>query len=242
MPTVAVTVDCEAANEGRCHTPEIVQIAEEFMIPITWMIYVSEKNPTSNADLYYREFLHRIPSWHEIGLHCHFEDQTGYVENEKVRAQIIRMGKDILKSHLIKPTSFRAGCFALIPPDLKYLEDIGIMVDSSPVPDSDYKMFVDWTGAPKQPYHPDYNDCRKQGTAKLLCIPVSVGASQPAYMDKPEAVQEVVETSGSTDGVICLGTHDYTNNLGLLRDAIAQLRSKGAQFRTLTAIASERPI
>ena len=128
MPTVAITVDCEAANENRCFTPEIVKIAEEFMVPVTWLIYVSEKVPTANADLYYREYLHRIPSWHEIGMHVHFENQNGYVEDERARGSIIRMAKDVLKSHLIKPTSFRAGCFSLLPSDVKYLEDVGILV------------------------------------------------------------------------------------------------------------------
>jgi hypothetical protein len=242
MPTVAITVDCEAANENRCFAPQIVKIAEEFMVPITWLIHVSEKNPTSNIRLYYNEYFHRIPSWHEIGLHVHFENQAGYVEDERKRAEIIQIGKDVLKSHLVKPTSFRAGCFALQPSDVKYLEDVGILVDSSPVPDSEYKMFVDWTGAPAQPYHPDYADLRKMGTAKLLCVPVSVGAGQPAYMDKPEAVQEVVTKLADTDSVICLGTHDYSDTLGALRDVTAELRSKGATFRTLTDIGADRVI
>ena len=70
------------------------------MIPITWLIFVSEKNPTSNIDLYYSEYFLRIPSWHEIGLHVHFENISGYVEAEKVRGQIIRIGKDVLKARL----------------------------------------------------------------------------------------------------------------------------------------------
>jgi len=240
MPTVAVTVDCEAANEDRCFTPDIVKIAEEFLIPITWLIYVSEKNPTSNIALYYREYFHRIPSWHEVGLHLHFENSSGYVEDQRTRAEIIRIGKDVLKSHLIKPTAFRAGCFALLPPDLKYLEDIGILVDSSPVPDSEYKLFVDWAGAPKQPYHPDYEDVTKPGAAKMLCIPVSVAAGQPAYMDKPEAINALLREPMDDDTIVCIGTHDYNNNLSLLRDTIAEFKQKGAKFRSLTEIAADR--
>lgn len=240
MPTVALTVDCEAANEDRCFTPDIVKIAEEFLVPITWLIYVSEKNPTSNISLYYREYFHRIPSWHEIGLHVHFENNSGYVEDDRTRGEIIRVGKDVMKSHLIKPTSFRAGCFALQGSDIKWLEDIGIVADSSPVPDSEYKMFVDWAGAPRQPYHPDYEDVKKAGTSKLVCIPVSVGAGQPAYMDKPEAVNAVLNSPMSEDTVICLGTHDYNNNIALLRDAVASLKAKGCHFRSLTEVAANR--
>ncbi|MEP0765341.1 MAG: hypothetical protein HRF45_02195 [Fimbriimonadia bacterium] len=239
MPTVAITVDCEAANENRCFTPEIVKIAEEFMVPITWLIYVSEKVPTANADLYYREYLHRIPSWHEIGMHVHFENQSGYVEDERERGAIIRMAKDVLKSHLIKPTSFRAGCFALQPSDIKYLEDVGVLVDSSPVPDSEYKLFVDWTGAPHQPYHPDPDDVRKPGPSKLLCIPVSIGKNQPAFTDKPDSIADVVENQAQADKVIVLGAHDYASQVDVLRDAVAALRVKGAKFRTLTDIGSD---
>jgi hypothetical protein len=242
MPTVAITVDCEAANENRCFTPQIVKIAEEFMIPITWLIYVSEKSPTSNTDLYYREYFHRIPSWHEIGLHVHFENSSGYVDNEKTRGEIIRIGKDVLKARLVKPTAFRAGDFALLPSDLKYLEDIGIVADSSPVPDSEFRPFVDWTGAPKQPYHPDYADARKQGSAKLMCVPVSVGSGQPAYLDREDAIRDVVENQAVPGAIVCIGMTDWDNHLALLRDTIAALKAKGAKFRCLTDVAAERMI
>ena len=42
-----------------------------------------------------------------------------------------------------------------------YLKEIGILVDSSVVPDSSYKMFVDWTGAPHEPYHSDPDNLRR---------------------------------------------------------------------------------
>ena len=71
MPTVAISVDCEAANVGKCYTRELIKVAEEFTVPLTWLIFVSEKDPLSNLDLYYNEYFHRIPSWHEIGLLKH---------------------------------------------------------------------------------------------------------------------------------------------------------------------------
>jgi len=135
MPTVAITLDCEAADYPRCYTRDYIKVAEEFTIPITWMIQVSGKDPMGNVQLYYKEYLHRIPSWHEFGLHLHFEDRNGrYVEEPRERGELIQMGKDMLKQAHIKPTAFRAGSYALIPPDLKYLEDMGILVDSSGIP------------------------------------------------------------------------------------------------------------
>src|SRR5262245_18612817 len=64
MPTVAISVDCEAANAGKCYTRELVRVAEEFTVPLTWLIFVSEKDPMSNINLYHNEYFHRIPAWH----------------------------------------------------------------------------------------------------------------------------------------------------------------------------------
>ncbi len=73
MATVVVSVDCAAANQGRCYTPELVRVAEEFHVPMTWLITVSANDPMSNIMLYHAEYLHRIPSWHEIGCACIFK-------------------------------------------------------------------------------------------------------------------------------------------------------------------------
>jgi hypothetical protein len=128
MPTVAITLDCEAADYPRCYTREYIKVAEEFTIPFTWMIQVSGKDPMANVQLYYREYLHRIPSWHEFGLHLHFEDAQGrYVEDPRERGEMIQTGKDLLKQIHLKPTAFRAGSYALTPPDLKYLEDMAFL-------------------------------------------------------------------------------------------------------------------
>ena len=91
MPTVVVSVDCEAANEGKAYTKEIIRVAEEFTIPLTWLIYVSEKDPLSNLDLYRNEFYHRIPSWHEIGLLVKFESSQGYISDPQSKAKSVMM-------------------------------------------------------------------------------------------------------------------------------------------------------
>src|SRR5438093_5830032 len=97
MPTVAISVDCEAANIGKCYTRELIHVAEEFTVPLTWLIFISEKDPTSNVDLYYHEFFHRIPSWHEIGLLVSFENSMGYLADPRERGDLIRIAKDTIK-------------------------------------------------------------------------------------------------------------------------------------------------
>ncbi|MEN3001836.1 MAG: hypothetical protein ABDI19_08355 [Armatimonadota bacterium] len=242
MPTVAITLDCEAADYPRCYTRDYIKVAEEFTIPLTWMIQVSGKDPMGNVQLYYREYLHRIPSWHEFGLHLHFEDQNGrYVEDPRERGEMIQMGKDMLKQAHIKPTAFRAGSYALIPPDLKYLEDMGILVDSSAIPNADYKMFVDWDGAPSRPYHPSYEDLRKPGEAKILMVPIATANGKIAYLDQGwEVVRPILEhhlEAGTP--VICLGGYDYQDSTEALREAILLLKKHNARFTTLTQIVSE---
>ena len=69
-------------------------------------------------------------------MKVNFENERGYVEDEKERCDILWIAKDTLKSHRIKATSFRAGGFALLPSDIKYLEDMEfwLIAPSSPTP------------------------------------------------------------------------------------------------------------
>src|SRR5207244_1138309 len=79
-------------------------------------------------------------------------------------------------------TGVRARAFALLPSDIKYLEDMGILVDSSVVPDADYKMFVDWKGAPHEPYHSSSDDLTKSGNNRILHIPIATHEGVYAYL------------------------------------------------------------
>lgn len=239
MPTVALTVDCKAAHHDRCFTAEIINLAEKLFVPITWLIHISESDPSANTNLYYREYLHKIPSWHEIGMHVYFENDRGYVEDEKERGNIIWIAKDVLKSHRIKATAFRAGAFALLPSDLKYLDDIGIVVDSSSVSGSEYKMFVDWSGGPTDPYHPSADDLKQKGSSKILEVPVTACNGKYAYLDKGfDEIRDVVDNCMDRE-VICVGMRDYTDCGKGLTELVGYLRGKGAHFSTLTQTASE---
>lgn len=239
MPNVVITVDCEGAHHDRCYTNDYVQLLEREFVPATWLVHVSLKDPTANTKLYYGEFFHKIPNWHEIGMKVNFENERGYVEDEKERGNIIRVAKDALKSHQIKVTSFRAGAFALLPSDVKYLDDIGIIVDSSVIPDSEYRMFVDWTGAPHNPYHSAADDLKKEGDNHLLHVPVASHNGVHAYLDKGfEALKPVFEANLGRE-VVCIGLRDYQDSVDTLKETIEYFRARGAHFTTLTQCASE---
>lgn len=239
MATVLLTVDCKAAHHDRCFTKDIIDISEKHFVPITWLIHISELDSSANTNLYYKEYFHKIPSWHEIGLNVYFENERGYVDNEKDRGNIIRIAKDVLKSHRIKATSFRAGCFALQGSDLKYLEDIGVVVDSSSVSGSDYKMFVDWNGGIQEPYYPDTNDIRKQGNSKVLEIPITCASGKYLYLDKGyDEARSIIEEVRERE-VYCIGMRDYMDCLDALEGIISYFKRKRARFSTLTQYASE---
>jgi len=239
MPTVVVSVDCEAANAGKCYARELVRVAEEFTVPLTWLIYVSEKDPLSNLDLYHREFFHRIPAWHEFGLLIGFESSNGYVSDPKERGDLIRVGKDVMKSRHVKPTSFRAHRLDLLPSDLRSLEDIGILVDASACPGAADKHEVTWPAGPTQPYHPAYDDLSKPGDARLLMAPIATYQGAAAILDAGwERVRPVVAHSLAEDGVTVIALSDHLDNVEPLRQTLAFCREQGARFSTLSLLAA----
>ena len=73
-PVVAISVDCVCAAQGKCYGTEIVEAAEQYSVPLTWLIGVAEHDPMSNLRLYHNEYFHRIPAWHEIHPHSSLDD------------------------------------------------------------------------------------------------------------------------------------------------------------------------
>lgn len=239
MPNVVLTVDCEGAMHDRCYTGEYIRVLEEEFVPCTWLVHVSLKDPSATTNLYYHEFVHKIPSWHELGMKVNFENERGFIEDPKERGNVLWVARDTLKSHMIKCTCFRAGCFALMPSDIPYLEDMGVLVDSTPIPDADYKMFVNWQGAPRDPYHSAKDDLCATGENKILHIPIATHEGMHGYLDKGfEALVPLFEANLDRE-VICLGMRDYHDSVETLRQTIRWFREKGAHFTTLTQAASE---
>lgn len=239
MTNVVLTVDCEAAHHDRCFTAEMIRVLEAEFVPCTWLIHVSLRDPSANTNLYYHEFLHRIPNWHEIGMKVNFEGERGYIEDPVERGKVLWLAKDTLKSHMVKATAFRAGSYALLPTDMKYLVEMGILVDSSVVPDADYKMFVSWKGAPHHPYHSASDDLTHEGGNPVLHLPIAVHEGKHAYLDLPWAELETSFEANAEQPVVVLGMRDYMDSVSNLTETIRYWKAKGARFATMTQVASE---
>jgi hypothetical protein len=240
MPTVAISVDCESAHVGKCYTRELVRVAEEFTVPLTWLIFVSEKDPTSNVDLYHAEYLHRIPSWHELGLLLSFENSLGYISDPKERGDVIRIGKDTVKSRHIKPTAYRAHRADLLPSDLRHLEDAGFLVDVSVCPGASAKHGIAWPKGLTQPYHPSYEHLSEAGNAKITMAPITCHYGVCGYLDFGwEKLQPVLDKSLTSDEITNLALSDHVDDTQILKKTIEYCKGKGARFVTLTQLASE---
>lgn len=239
MPTVAISVDCEAANVGKCYTRELVRVAEEFTVPLTWLIFVSEKDPLSNIDLYRNEYFHRIPSWHEMGLLLSFENSLGYISDPQARGDLIRIGKDVLKSRHVKPTAFRAHRSDMLASDLKHLEDIGVLVDATPCPGAIDRYGVAQPDGPTEPYHPSYGNLHEHGNAKILMAPLASHQGVCGYLDLGwDKVRPVIENAMANNQVVSLALSDDVDDTDTLRKTLEFCKGQGARFVTLTQLAT----
>jgi hypothetical protein len=140
---------------------------------------------------------------------------------------------------MIKCTAFRAGAFALMTSDVKYLEEMGVLVDSSVVPDADYRMFVDWHGAPHNPYHSAPDDLKQEGSNRVLHLPIATHAGKHGYLDSSWSELTPLFDANLDKEVITLGLRDYKDGLENLRKTIRYFREQGAHFTTMTQAASE---
>ena len=231
-PSVSISVDCVCADKGKCYVSEIVEVAEQFNVPLTWLLGVAEHDPMSNVKLYHNEYLHRIPAWHELGLHITFDASAG---NTVERGDLIRIGKDILKQFSIKPTAFRAANGDLEASDLSALEDIGILIDSTPGSSSSLPL-----SAPKSPYHPDSNQLHKQGNSKLWVVPVPNREGVRGYLDEGfDRLKPLIDAHLEESNVLSLGMCDCADNADNLKHVIDYLKKKEARFVTLTQLVTE---
>ncbi len=231
-PTVAISVDCVCAAAGKCYVSEIVAVAEQFNVPLTWLLDVAEHDPMSNVKLYHNEYQHRIPAWHELGLHLTFD--TG-ASNTVERGDLIRIGKDILKQFSIKPTAFRAANGDLEPGDLRALEDIGILVDATPGSSAGQPV-----GAPKTPYHPSYENIHQSGDARLWIVPVANLNGARGYLDEGfDRIKPIIDAQLGEAPILGLGMCDCVDNAENLRHVLSYLKQQGARFVTLTQLVTE---
>ena len=231
-PVIAITVDCICAAQGKCYGTEIVEAAEHYAIPLTWLIGVEEHDPMSNLRLYHNEYFHRIPAWHEIGMHLTFDAGAGNTVN---RGDLIRVGKDLMKQFSIKPTAFRAANGDLEASDITALEDIGILVDATPGSSAAQPLT-----APKAPYHPSRANIHQPGDARLWIAPVANVNGARGYLDDGfDRLKPVLEAHLAASHIVVLGLTDDASNGENLRHAISYLKQRSARFVTLTQLVAE---
>ncbi len=169
--------------------------------------------------------------------------RRGYVEDEKERGNIIWVAKDTLKSHMIKCTAFRAGAFALLPSDVPYLEEIGILARQFSVIPRRQLPRCSSVGPvlPTIPIIATADDLKREGQQ----------SSPPPSHRSPTMVSTATLTWALTDlvplfwkqtrtlWVITLGMRDYHDSLADLQKTIRYFRERGAHFTTMTQAASE---
>lgn len=182
----------------------------------------------------------------EIGAHLHvwdtppFDSENWYSEFpafaqdlplDLVHAKLLRLTQAVTDA-FGPPTSYRAGRFGFSAEHIPLLEQIGYLVDSSVTPliNRSAKEGVpisyggrggrDYRRAPLEPYHPDYADDLKPGSARLLEVPLTVGLSRKAtpwsmavHRSAPELVQRVMRKLGLSEVISAAPVHHSEEQL-----------------------------
>lgn len=260
MRYAAISIDAEVpvSFEIPGDIGEIIATAESHSVPLTWLIYSGTTRPEEVVRYYHDHVLHRIPGYHEIGLHVHFDDHQlrNYAADSERRQELIRRGFDVLQRYHIKPTSHRAGCWCLQASDIAVLESIGILVDSSPCPgfqSPNHPGHGDWRELTyRDPYHPSYASLLQEGNAKLTIIPVCSSAEVNAqgwcdcgYLEYRgwSGMQPILDAYANAKRFISIGTHDgrcagsqNASPADVMEHAVPYLRERGYEFVTLTQL------
>lgn len=158
------------------------------------------------------EVLKRLTGEHgaEVGAHLHpWEnppfDPSGYDRRyhtfpHELKDVDFRRKLEVLteaiRAPFGQPVSYRAGRYGFKGAHVRVLEDLGYRVDTSVTPFEDWRATrglpinerglggIDYRRAPLDPYHPDYGDVTRPGTARLWEVPVTVYATRamPDFM------------------------------------------------------------
>ncbi len=254
----AISIDAEVpvsfAEPGDIN--DILAVSEAHAIPLTWLIYSSAARPDEVARYYRSRVMPRIPGYHEIGLHVHFDDhrlQNYQTDPEKRRAAVIA-GAKVLESCGVRPTSFRAGCWCLQPSDIEALEEVGVLADSSPCTgfrSTNHPGHGDWRELSlRDPYCPSYSSLLEKGDARLIVIPVCSSVTRNArgwcdcgYLDYrtwPE-LKRILCWYADRKKLISMGMHDGHKNKAhtpaeVMNEAAPYLLERGYKFVTLTQL------
>jgi hypothetical protein len=122
----------------------------------------------------------------ELGTHLHHEFITGWDDvlatstvsslgpGGQEAEDLGRLTELFMQAFGRSPVSFRAGRFGASERTLEVLEDLGYLVDTSVTPLKNWS-FLDFSGAPAQPYYPSAGDIAVRGAERrLLEVPVTL--------------------------------------------------------------------
>lgn len=221
MGLVVVGVQCVSASSGRCYARELVSVAEEFNVPLTWFIGVSSKDPMGNANLYRNEYLHRIPSWHEIGLLLDLSN--GAVSSDKARGDLIRLGKEVLKQCHVKPTACWVTGNGLDEGVIRVLEDVGVLLAIS----------TDKAGSGTRVglFHHECQADSREGAARIYRLSSPIIALADAA-----ATDRVLPGDADADQTCTLvWTRDDRDDVHVLRRVLQETCDAGIPVRVATA-------
>lgn len=164
----------------------------------------------------------------EIGAHLHPWESPPFMESgfdtryptfphelpldvfrEKLRRLVEAIG-----GRFSSPTCYRGGRWGISPEHLAVLEQAGFEVDTTVTPLIDWRETkgvptslngrggVDFRSASVLPYHPDYSDVTREGGAKIIEVPLTVGFTRCVpppvrrlYVVLPELAHRVLRKS-----------------------------------------------
>lgn len=171
-----VSIDVEGAigNAGKKtflgveNLDTILKIFEVFQIEATLFV-------TGEVLGAYPYLIERWLSIHEIACHGYYHTRVYELplsEREKQLEDFCRLYERIISG---KPKGFRAVEHTIDSDQLRLLGKFGFSYDSSVIPSYPlFRRYVGYKGrAPREPYHPDEEDYRREGDMAIMEIPVT---------------------------------------------------------------------
>jgi len=116
---------------------------------------------------------------HEVACHGLTHDKNEFLLDESDQRRRIEEATEIIEKIVgARPLGFRAPCLRANSTTLKILEEYGYIYDSSVIP-TFIPGYYGVLSAPTRPYHPSPLRMDREGTLKILEIPVSVNPVIP---------------------------------------------------------------
>ncbi len=252
LAKICLTVDTEGDAAENPHStflgiehvlPRLIKVFSRFGIKATF--FVQEDHLCQVGSRFRGLWKSLEDDGHEIGYHAHGLIRSSPAE----RAEIITSGLRTMRSLGFDPVSFRAGRYYLSGSLIGVLEDNGIKYDSSVVPGlkehfPDGAVRCDHLDAPRQPYFLSYEDHRREGSSRILEVPIN------RYPDLPPRASGVLKGKDPLeevlfdyfhdirkDSIIVISVHSWDGLSAILARLVRNERNGFFKKRTFEALA-----